>query len=822
MSFIQSEDENENYSLSQSYDSSINNFNSLPLLNKEQILVNWLNTIKQPHCLLINKLTDNDIIDNGIVFIEILSNFLTYFGMGNFYPDKRLTKYEKVDLVISSLIELNKGDYYDYNLKQKILFFYHRITDIFQKKKFLISFLELLKDIYDKFGVNITEGNVENNNANINNYNYLNDIEEIKESSENEINQIAQINFQKENLSNASSSNNTTNPNNVHQNISNLNINLISEGVSSNNNENLNNMTPQYNNNINEKNSNDEEILEYKSKKNKKNKKKNITLIKDPNEKYKINYYSYGSNENILYNNIMNNLRIQKSPRQSKINFSSLSPSHSITLSIAPINYNKKNMTIDEISNKKNSNHNNIQRKILKNKEKNNYNSINVVTNNHNEKSLIIGIVNKGTNNILQYKIPIYQFRRPTNPIIQISLNKNKLTKYISKINKNIQPKNENINQSYPIKSVSSEKKQISKLSESAKNSIKLWLTSLKIIDNLNSSNLSILYLCHNGTLFNDIINRCSNENDIIKGIIREPYTISQCKINLKKFFDYVITNQKLFEYLKDFSESINDIINKDEDICFGILFALFRYFNKDYKIIQNIKIKIPPRLYLEKKEKKNNFINKSILNVNKTKNISSKNIINLNNKSSINDNSNKKLISSKNKTNSNSEKKIRKKNKSCFIDSKKKEKENEDYSNFLNGLSINNEFNINVNPKSSNNLLVGKSIKYSTLNSQTVSRCSSIIHSPSDNSSFLNFDVYLNNKYNTRINFGNYSHKNNTIKINYFDKSNKKNIPNLKLIKNKNKSQREILDKNHKCFLLFRSSNISRMKNETKKFLKY
>ena len=139
----------------------------------------------------------------------------------------------------------------------------------------------------------------------------------------------------------------------------------------------------------------------------------------------------------------MNNLRIQKSPRQSKINFSSLSPSHSITLSIAPINYNKKNMTIDEISNKKNSNHNNIQRKILKNKENNNYNSINVVNNNHNEKSLIIGIVNKGTNNILQYKIPIYQFRRPTNPIIQISLNKNKLTKYISKINKKINKQKE-------------------------------------------------------------------------------------------------------------------------------------------------------------------------------------------------------------------------------------------------------------------------------------------------------------------------------------------------------------------------------------------
>ena len=53
MSFIQSDEENENYSLSQSQDNSNNNINGIPFLNKEQILVNWLNTIKQPHCLLI-------------------------------------------------------------------------------------------------------------------------------------------------------------------------------------------------------------------------------------------------------------------------------------------------------------------------------------------------------------------------------------------------------------------------------------------------------------------------------------------------------------------------------------------------------------------------------------------------------------------------------------------------------------------------------------------------------------------------------------------------------------------------------------------------
>jgi poly(3-hydroxyalkanoate) synthetase len=167
------------------------------------------------------------------------------------------------------------------NLKQKILFFYNRISDIFTNKKFLISFLELLKEIYDKFGVNLTEGNIENNNIVVNN-NYLNDIEEIKESSENEIHQIPQIN---ENLSKSSNSNSiTTNPNNVHQNISNLNINLISEGVVSNENQN-HIQTPKYNN-INDKN--EEEMIEYKLKQDKNNSyQKLMTLIKDSYKKKK-------------------------------------------------------------------------------------------------------------------------------------------------------------------------------------------------------------------------------------------------------------------------------------------------------------------------------------------------------------------------------------------------------------------------------------------------------------------------------------------------------------------------------------------------------
>ena len=273
---------------------------------------------------------------------------------------------------------------------------------------------------------------------------------------------------------------------------------------------------------------------------------------------------------------------------------------------------------------------------------------------------------------------------------------------------------------------------------------------------------------------------------------------------------------------MKNYTNSINDIINKDENICFGILFGLFRYFNKDYKNMQSFKISIP-KLNLKKKEKNNFFINEPIsTNTSKTKNMKKQF---LNNKTTIQgNNSPRKILSSRNDSNEKNNSKSRRKSNSYYYikNNKNKEKENEDFSNFLNGLSINSEYNgINKNVRSTNNLIISKSKKPSNLNSSTVSRCSSIVHSPSNNSSFLNFD-YFNYRNNTRNNFGNYSYKNNAIKINNFLNKNKRNIPNLKLVKKKSNSQRGVFDNNHKCFLLFRSSNISRMKNETKKFLKY
>ena len=49
------------------FNNNYNNSNEKELHNKEQLIINWINTIKEPHCLLINKLDDN-YVSNGTVF----------------------------------------------------------------------------------------------------------------------------------------------------------------------------------------------------------------------------------------------------------------------------------------------------------------------------------------------------------------------------------------------------------------------------------------------------------------------------------------------------------------------------------------------------------------------------------------------------------------------------------------------------------------------------------------------------------------------------------------------------------------------------------
>ena len=147
---------------------SSNKNHSIPILNNEQILVDWINTIRQPHCLLLNSLLDDDIIGNGIVFIEIISNFLQFFGFQELKFNDNLNKYEKLNLIILSLLRLNKGKYFNIEIKEKTLYFYNKIKLIFQNKNLLIEFIEFLKEIYEKYGLDTTNNNIQNQNINDN------------------------------------------------------------------------------------------------------------------------------------------------------------------------------------------------------------------------------------------------------------------------------------------------------------------------------------------------------------------------------------------------------------------------------------------------------------------------------------------------------------------------------------------------------------------------------------------------------------------------------------------------------------------------------
>ena len=62
--------------ISSSIFSSISNRNSygkIPLVNQKQILLDWINTINEPKCLLVSSLSD---LSDGKVLIEILRHYL--------------------------------------------------------------------------------------------------------------------------------------------------------------------------------------------------------------------------------------------------------------------------------------------------------------------------------------------------------------------------------------------------------------------------------------------------------------------------------------------------------------------------------------------------------------------------------------------------------------------------------------------------------------------------------------------------------------------------------------------------------------------------
>ena len=718
-----------NHTLTPKAIKNLKNNDSTPSLNIEQILINWINTIAEPHCLLLENLFCSDVIETGIIFIEILKNFLNFFGIKDFNPDNRLTKEEKVNLVLTSLMELNKENNFNHFHRQKINYFFNNNKEIFKDKSELISFLELLKSVYDKYGLN-------------------NEQIKMKDSSKT----------QNENLNNINKDNN----NNYYKYE--------------------NKFLQNYKNN-NKK----DELLEYEIKQKRRKKFENV----NQNFSNKIN------NNNLL--NVLLSPQIKENEKKKNIS-SSLSPTHNIILSISPNNYSKNN-SLKSNSNQGSNNKSKVSESLEKKNvsqstnlnsipsKKDNLNNINSESNDETEKKLLskvnitIGLISKNFN--VNENFSYYNICRPTKPILHISYN-SKVEKFI-KFNPLINKKaNFNINKLF--NNDTEEENFIPKIPNAIKKKIKDWLNSLKLYSK-NLTDSSIIYLSHNGVLFCDIINKYSY-NNIIKGIIKEPNTDNQKKLNIHKIFNYICNNHKLFNYVKPYINLIKELISQNENIIFGILYGFYKFYNKEFKLF----IPTPPQVKYQNFIKRHNQSQENYKEKNSYFQKYNKNL--------------KTIRSWLGKINS----------------TKKNPKENYDDSNFLNAFSINSEFNIN-NSFDNNYEKHIKRKSFIRINSPSFSQCSSIGLSPSSNTTFEDLKEF------TKLN-------NNYININYQNVSNNKHpIVNSSLInlninnkcKKSSNQSNDIINScyninnemNPKCFLVFKGSNVSRMRKETKKVIK-
>ena len=190
------------------FNNNYNYSNEKELYNKEQIIVNWLNTIKEPHCLLINKLDEKYIL-NGDIFIEILKVFLKKFDAYSFKPDTNLNNIDKFKLLCALLIKIEK----DKNKINSLYYFYNYNDIIYKDKNILINFFILLKESYERYIYNKNKSSL-NKSFTVKD---LNNTKKQKKINNNETVEILHINtlFKNKNKNHTRNYTNHSNSNNI-------------------------------------------------------------------------------------------------------------------------------------------------------------------------------------------------------------------------------------------------------------------------------------------------------------------------------------------------------------------------------------------------------------------------------------------------------------------------------------------------------------------------------------------------------------------------------------------------------------------------------
>ena len=185
--------------------SSINNINtkyntdyiSIPILNQKQIILDWINTINEPTCLLVSSISD---LKNGNVFIEILKNYLHMTNQNELMYDllsqdiTKLNPIQKTKLAIDFFIKINQNN----NYTEQLFHFKQHAHNLYNNEELLIDFLSLFKNIYenitnehiDDIKLNTTdnselEPNMQKYISSNNYFNYMNQVKTISTVTDN-------------------------------------------------------------------------------------------------------------------------------------------------------------------------------------------------------------------------------------------------------------------------------------------------------------------------------------------------------------------------------------------------------------------------------------------------------------------------------------------------------------------------------------------------------------------------------------------------------------------------------------------------------------
>ena len=524
--------------------SSISNsgsFNGFPVINKKQILLDWINTINEPQCLLVSSIND---LKDGKVFLEILRHFLylnnnkellyEFFAndINSSSPERR------IQIMIELLSKISNDD--ELNILNN---FYSISNRILNDDDLLIEFASVIRDFFEKgkpsnevphiavrnqIGINIED--LENSNMNYNSGNQnIKGSEELLEKYNNSNNYCKYVtNYPSSNLTESEfspipmNSQRTTIAHTQKNTLTASPMRNQSNTIDTNrkNNELLRNRT--------------ENIMQITH---------NNTLSLTPKKKER-----QIRRKNSYTTNMTN----------SNISFTSSNDNSFCFINEATKAYTKRQKAII-----------NMTRGILSVNNK---------------------IFNIETSML---KLKYAKFIKPTEPIIEVCYNNIKKYNVISRLNEmnqrfNSTPIKKKNNVIYrqsvtakkdtqPMNNIT-EDSDDSTVSIAIKTKIYNWLIDIGIIKEKLISMNNIPNICINGVLLCDLVNRCEGREERIKGIIRKTTTRSQIQVNINKVLFYLRSIEK---FSSKHLWSGNEIAKGNKNVIWELLNDIFIYYAK-------------------------------------------------------------------------------------------------------------------------------------------------------------------------------------------------------------------------------------------------